>query len=169
MSQAKATAHLKQGAAVETPTAGAPLRTFSPAERERISAQMARILGVPNAPAQESYVDIVFDGPPSHESGRFVEVENEAGESIRFGKWIERPDGYWALRIEWQHGPGVRQTEAVATGGVSQYEYDEMLPFVAVNALGFAVARFQHKLHVAAYLPNCHVVDTTPKEVSDDE
>jgi len=45
------------------------------------------------------FVDIVFDGPPAAESGRFVEVENAQGKSIRFGVWIERPDGYWALRI----------------------------------------------------------------------
>jgi len=44
-------------------------------------------------------IDIVFDGPPSHESGRFVEVENSKGESIKFGEWIERDDGYWVLRI----------------------------------------------------------------------
>lgn len=45
-------------------------------------------------------VDIVFDGPPSHESGRFVEVENtETGESINYGEWIERDDGYWVLRM----------------------------------------------------------------------
>lgn len=42
---------------------------------------------------------IVFDGPPSHESGRFVEVENAKGESINFGEWVHRDDGYWALRI----------------------------------------------------------------------
>lgn len=45
------------------------------------------------------YIDIVFDGPPAPESGRFIEVENEAGASIKVGEWIERPDGYWALRI----------------------------------------------------------------------
>ena len=45
------------------------------------------------------HIDIVFDGPPSHESGRFVEVENERGESINFGEWVERPDGYWVLRF----------------------------------------------------------------------
>lgn len=45
------------------------------------------------------YVDIVFDGPPSHESGRFIEVENDAGASVSFGEWVKRPDGYWALRI----------------------------------------------------------------------
>ncbi len=46
-----------------------------------------------------NYIDIVFDGPPSHESGRFVEVEDANGKSIRAGEWIERSDGYWALRI----------------------------------------------------------------------
>lgn len=45
------------------------------------------------------FVDIVFDGPPSHESGRFVEVENERGKSISLGEWVHRADGYWALRI----------------------------------------------------------------------
>lgn len=45
-------------------------------------------------------VHIVFDGPPSHESGRFVEVETLDGKSIRLGRWIERPDGYWALEVE---------------------------------------------------------------------
>lgn len=45
------------------------------------------------------YVDIVFDGPPSHMSGRFVEVENDSGASINFGEWIQRAGGYWALRL----------------------------------------------------------------------
>ena len=47
-----------------------------------------------------SAINVVFDGPPSNEAGRFVEVENDAGESISIGEWIERDDGYWALRIE---------------------------------------------------------------------
>lgn len=46
-----------------------------------------------------NYIDIVFDGPPSHESPRFVEVESPAGRGIRFGEWVERPDGFWALRF----------------------------------------------------------------------
>lgn len=50
-------------------------------------------------PAAADYVDIVFDGPPSHESGRFVEVEDASGRSIRYGEWVERPDGLWALRL----------------------------------------------------------------------
>ncbi len=44
-------------------------------------------------------INIIFDGPPSHESGRFVEVENDAGESIRVGEWIDRGDTTWALVI----------------------------------------------------------------------
>lgn len=46
------------------------------------------------------YIDILFDGPPSHESGRFVEVEDSAGRSIRCGEWIHRGEGYWVLRID---------------------------------------------------------------------
>jgi hypothetical protein len=45
------------------------------------------------------YIDIVFDGPPSHESGRFVEVEDETGKSITIGEWLDRGDGFWVLRI----------------------------------------------------------------------
>jgi len=45
------------------------------------------------------FVDIVFDGPPGPESGRFVEVEAPDGRSISLGEWVERPDGYWVLRI----------------------------------------------------------------------
>lgn len=42
---------------------------------------------------------IVFDGPPSHKSGRFVEVEDEHGRSINAGEWRERFDGLWELII----------------------------------------------------------------------
>lgn len=47
----------------------------------------------------DRFVDVVFDGPPSHESGRFIEVEDETGKSIKFGEWKQRDDGYWVLRI----------------------------------------------------------------------
>ena len=43
-------------------------------------------------------MDIVFDGPPGPEAGRFVEVEF-GGRSLRIGKWHKRPDGLWALRF----------------------------------------------------------------------
>jgi hypothetical protein len=44
-------------------------------------------------------INILFDGPPSPEGGRLVEVETDDGKSIKAGEWIERPDGLWALRI----------------------------------------------------------------------
>lgn len=47
----------------------------------------------------EGFIDIVFDGPPSHESGRFVEVEDERGYSVSVGQWIDRGNGLWALRL----------------------------------------------------------------------
>lgn len=42
---------------------------------------------------------IVFDGPPEHEAGRFVEVETPDGRSINAGEWRERPNGFWELVI----------------------------------------------------------------------
>lgn len=50
---------------------------------------------------ERDYVDIVFDGPPSHESGRFVEVEDDHGHSVSVGTWIRPAPGesYWRLRI----------------------------------------------------------------------
>ena len=46
-----------------------------------------------------SYVDIVFDGPPGHDGGRFVEVEDSNGRSLSFARWVKREDGYWVLRV----------------------------------------------------------------------
>jgi hypothetical protein len=48
----------------------------------------------------EKFIDIVFDGPPGPNPGRFVEVENESGESICAGEWIDRGDGMWVLRVQ---------------------------------------------------------------------
>jgi len=45
-------------------------------------------------------IDVVFDGPPGPQSGRFVEVEDMNGASVSVGEWIERADGCWALRIK---------------------------------------------------------------------
>lgn len=53
----------------------------------------------PKQPARApdaTYLDIVFDGPESEE---FSRVENPSGQSVRYGEWIDRGDGTWALRI----------------------------------------------------------------------
>lgn len=44
-------------------------------------------------------IRIVFDGPPGPEGGRFVEVENQEGASIRVGEWRHGKDGFWGLWI----------------------------------------------------------------------
>jgi len=51
-------------------------------------------------------VDIVFDGPPAAVGGRFVEVENLRGESVAVGRWIDRGNGSWALRVALHDGNG---------------------------------------------------------------
>ncbi len=79
----------------------------------------------------KQYIDIVFDGPPSHESGRFVEVENEQGKSIRFGEWVERKDGYWALRIESIDALKARNAELVTA-------LTEIAEYVAINEMTIA-------------------------------
>jgi hypothetical protein len=92
-------------------------------------------------PAAQRSIDIVFDGPPSHESGRFVEVESPPGRSINFGEWVRREDGYWALRFMQPEQPAakvpdgwklvpVRPTadmlEAWENGGLSVEELNAM-------------------------------------------
>lgn len=50
------------------------------------------------------FVDVVFDGPPSARSGRFIECEDEHGCGTKAGGWIDRGDGTWALRIQLPSG-----------------------------------------------------------------
>jgi hypothetical protein len=47
----------------------------------------------------EKAISIIFDGPPGPEPVRFVDVETDAGKSIKIGEWLKRDDGFWALRI----------------------------------------------------------------------
>lgn len=66
------------------------------------------------------HIDIVFDGPPGPEAGRFVEVENEKGHSISLGEWVHRPDGYWALRFY-----SLDQAEQLAAEKIAEEEARE--------------------------------------------
>lgn len=64
------------------------------------------------AAAPADFIDVVFDGPPRHESGRFIEVEDPSGKSVSVGEWISRGNGLWALRI-----PRPRPEPAVPVDG----------------------------------------------------
>jgi hypothetical protein len=47
-----------------------------------------------------AYIDIVFAAPPGPGNECvFVEVEDERGRSISVGEWVDRGDGFWALRL----------------------------------------------------------------------
>lgn len=39
----------------------------------------------------------VFDRAPGHQAPRFIEVETEAGESVKIGEWKQSGDGLWRL------------------------------------------------------------------------
>jgi hypothetical protein len=69
-------------------------------EPEDVHGECAAEIRRLSARAPISAIDIVFDGPPGAESGRFVEVEDGLGNSISIGEWLQRPDGYWVLRLD---------------------------------------------------------------------
>jgi len=64
-----------------------------------LSKRLERALAGKTSRIPGSVVDVVFDGPPGPESGRFVEVEDADGKSISVGDWVDRGDGYHVLRL----------------------------------------------------------------------
>lgn len=47
----------------------------------------------------KQFVDIVFDGPPGPEAGRFIDVEDDRGHSVDVGVWVQLGADRWALRL----------------------------------------------------------------------
>lgn len=62
---------------------------------------------------------IVFDGPPCPTAGRFVECENDVGQSINAGEWAERPDGFWELVVS-KLPPASRGDDAQPGGAMAR-------------------------------------------------
>lgn len=58
------------------------------------------MLELRNRDAGMREIRFVCDGPPGPYGGRFVEVENENGESVSVGEWRRRPDDLWELVVE---------------------------------------------------------------------
>lgn len=58
-----------------------------------------RLANIRRALEQPEQLFVVFDGPPSHESGRFVEVENQHGFSVGGPglNWTQGDSGLWYL------------------------------------------------------------------------
>lgn len=63
--------------------------------REPLERARAALSLPPDAPA----LYVIFDGPPDHDAGRFVEVETDSGRSVSVGEWSEYADhpGLWRL------------------------------------------------------------------------
>ena len=65
-------------------------------------------------------IDVVFDGPPDHDGGRFVELEVD-GFSVGAGEWVQNED-VWMLRLSIKEikaafGMVDRQREALKSEG----------------------------------------------------
>jgi hypothetical protein len=52
-----------------------------------------------------SHVDILFEINEHGGPGIYVGVENAGGCDPGLGKWVQRPDGFWALRIKEDEWP----------------------------------------------------------------
>lgn len=92
---------------------GTPLELTPPAPAEPAEEETKAEVG-------GDFIEIVFTGAPAAVSGRFVEVENPQGASISVGEWIDRGDGFWALRIPYASRPVVpAPTEASVIGGAA--------------------------------------------------
>lgn len=71
--------------------------------------------------ANDGFIDIVFDAMPGPHGSQFIEVENEAGESIRFGEWLYRRDGSVALRV-----PGTLNRLAAECHAANQHWWHDL-------------------------------------------
>ena len=74
---------------------------------------------------QPAGFQIRFDGPPSHETPRFIEAEDLCGRSIRLGEWVQ--DGEeWLLRVAasdpWRYDLGAAPAGKWLAGLVSDGE-----------------------------------------------
>ena len=73
------------------------------------------------APAQYR---VLFDGPPSHESGRFVELEDETGRSISAGEWVEEGP-FWVLVLPAPAGERLTEPEDEAPASPAPLSSEE--------------------------------------------
>ena len=72
------------------------MRSARQTSSKRVSWQWRRQV----SELQVQTINVVFDGPPSHESGRFIEVENLDGASIKAGEWVQLDSERWALQLD---------------------------------------------------------------------
>ena len=97
-----------------------------------------------------SHVNIIFDGPPGPESGRFIESETDSGEGVNTGEWIERLDGTWALRIAVPseakiRRDALRQVREVVTGLAADAQHGYISPAIAFYGILNVLTRLEQE------------------------
>lgn len=61
---------------------------------------------------EADFVDVVFDGGPGPDGGRFVECEDPQGRSVFAGRWLKQAGSeFWALRIALRPRRALTQAE----------------------------------------------------------
>ena len=94
------------------------------------------------------YIDIVFDGPPSPQSPRYVQVEDSRGKSINFGKWVAKTPLPILRHAQFEFPDPGHQRPPVIPGSVS-LPARSALPFRRSQCL--VHLRFQHLLDHLLY------------------
>lgn len=79
----------------------------------------------PHTQPSKFYHFIIGEEGPSHNAGRFVEVENDVGASINAGEWHKRPDGLWDLMVPDHRDDLARAEDRIADLETSAYEVVE--------------------------------------------
>jgi hypothetical protein len=71
---------------------------------------------------------IRFDGPPSHDAGRFIETEDAEGRGVGGFEWRDNGDGTWSL------GPFARVSGEANDGGADEASRSDSPHTVNVEA-----------------------------------
>lgn len=97
-------------------------------------------------------IRIVFDGPPSHEGGRFIEVENEHAQSVSFGEWVEEGE-LWYLEFP---NPAKLEAEiALKADYIKRLEAESEIPSDALaGAQVFAIELKAENEALREYIPD---------------
>lgn len=69
-------------------------------KREERPASIPTVRGLEG---REPGLYVIFDGPPAHYAGRFVEVEDETGKSVAVGEWVKEDNTPYMPT--WRIGP----------------------------------------------------------------
>lgn len=122
---------------------------------------------------------VIFDGPPSHESGRFVEVEDGHGRSAKAGEWSKDPrqEGWWKLgpflsvlglenRLAaalLSVGIGVGEAQRLAEGVTASLTASAVPTEEVLELIGEQRAALQEQLHEAEATPGGISPDTAAR------